>query len=118
MKRHGLAILVAGVALVAALAAQAKDVQLETKTVDKKSDSLIWSVNRAVNGVRVEVLSGNPIINTVKFLGGQEFRVGAYFTKGQNWEHRLDRPVNVGQLRVNVDKAQGSQIRVTIFPAN
>jgi hypothetical protein len=108
----------AGLALATALAAPAKDVVLETKTVGKKSDSLVWSVNRSVHGVRVEVLAGNPILNTVKFLGGEEFRIGAYFAKGQNWEHRLDRPVNVGQLRVTVDKAQGSQIRVTIFPSD
>lgn len=95
--------------------ARADDVKLEEKSPSQKQEQLIWNVNREISGFRVEILEGNPIINTIKFLGDEEFRVGSYFSKGQSWEKRLDQPRQVGQLRVNVDKAQGSRLRLVLF---
>lgn len=99
-------------------AAPAGSLQLEEKATNEKKTSLVWNVNREISGVRIDVLEGTPIINTVKFMGGEEFQVGAHFSKGQHWERTLDNPARVGQLRVTLDKAQGSKIRLTVQPAS
>lgn len=93
----------------------AKDVALEEKSPSQRRESLIWNVDREIHGFRVEVLEGNPIIQTIKFLPGREFTVGARFSKGNNWERRLETPVNVNQLRVNVDTAEGSRFRLVLL---
>lgn len=103
------------VVFAASYAAEAKTVKLETKTPPSNGkESLIWNVNREIKGLKVEILEGRCIINTVKFLGGQEFRVGAWLEKKQNFTKKLDSKVQVGQLRVNVDKGAGTKIRLTI----
>lgn len=91
--------------------------KLEVKTPSQGKESLIWNVSREITGFKVEVLDGNPIINTIRFLGIEDFQVGAYFSKGQSWEKKLDKTVSVGQLRVNVDKAQGSRLQLTVYTA-
>lgn len=84
------------------------------KSVSQKNESLIWDVNRPVKVIRVIVRQGNPIINTVKIMGGEEFTVGARMNQGQKWEIKLAEGTNVGQLRVNVDSAQGSVVGLVL----
>lgn len=109
-------IAIAGLLAGLAAASRADSVRLDERSPSRSRESLIWTVDREITGFRVDVLDGNPIINTVRFLGrDEEFHVGAYFSKGQNVERRLSRPVRVGQLRVNVDRAQGSRLRLTIY---
>jgi hypothetical protein len=80
------------------------------------NQQLIFDVNLAnVTKIQVEVLDNKAIINTVKILGGKEFRVGAYIEKGKKWTKSFENPVAVQKLRVNVDKANNSRIRVTVF---
>ncbi len=110
-----LILLVVWIAVVLSPAVGAKDVALEEKRPTQRRESLIWNVNREITGFRVEVLDGNPIIQTIKFLPGQEFTVGARFTKGNHWERRLDSPVNVNQLRVNVDTSENSRFRLVLL---
>lgn len=87
----------------------------EVITPTKKQESLIWDIhNPTVTYLEVRVTAGRCIINTVKLMGGQEFRVGAYFDKDQFWKHTFDAPVPIGQVRVNVDKAIGSKLKVTV----
>ena len=95
--------------------AHAKTVRLETKTpTSNGKQSLIWNVNREIRGFKVEVLEGRCIVNTIKFLGGREFRIGAWIEKKQNVTRKLDPKVRVGQLRLNVDKGAGAKIRLSV----
>ena len=80
------------------------------------NQQLVFDVNLAnVTKIQVKVLDNKAIINTVKILGGKEFRVGAYIEKGKKWTKSFENPVAVQKLRVNVDKANNSRIRVTVF---
>ena len=113
--RHRWVALALTALLAAVFIAEAKTVSLETKRPPSNGkESLIWNVNREIKGFKVEVVEGRCIINTVRFLGGQEFRVGAWLEKKQNLTKKLDANVRVGQLRVNVDKGGGAQIRLIL----
>lgn len=93
-----------------------REVNLGDKSPSDKKEQLIWNVNRQITGFRVEIKAGRPIINTIKFLGTDtEFTVGAYIDAGQKWEKLLPGSTHVGQLRVNVDKARGSTLRLIVY---
>jgi len=92
------------------------EINLGDMSPSQKKEQLIWNVNRSITGFRVEIKAGKPIINEVRFLGlSQKWLVGAYFDAGQIWEQKLSSATNVGQLRVNVDKAQGSKLRLVVY---
>lgn len=116
--------LILGIAFILALSAsyeasaKPKTVQkvIGEKTPTKKKEQLIWNVNQAITGFRVEIKAGRPIINEIRFLGRSEkWTVGRYFNAGQVWETKLESPVQVGQLRVNTDKAVGSRLRLIVY---
>ena len=92
----------------------AERLDLEAKAPSQKRESLIWNVNQQVTKIQVDVLGGRPIVNTVKFLGGPEFNVGSYIEKGQSFRKDFDNLVQVDQLRVNVDKAIGSELKLVL----
>ena len=93
----------------------AERLNLDAKSPSQKRESLIWNVNQQVTKIQVDVLGGRPIVKTVKILGGPEFNVGSSLEKGQNWNHDLDVATPAGQIRVNVDQAIGSQVRLIVW---
>lgn len=97
--------------------AQAERRVLDAKSPSQKKESLIWDVHQQITRIQVDILDGRPIVNTVKLLGGQEFPVGAYLEKGKNWQQEFGSPVAAGQVRVNVDKAQGSRLQLIVWTA-
>jgi hypothetical protein len=105
-----------GLAFSADALCKRQEVNLGDKSPSEKKEKLIWNVNRQITGFRIEIKAGRPIINTIKLLGSDtEFTVGAYVDTGQKWEKLLAGPTHVGQLRVNVDKARGSTLRLVVY---
>ena len=93
----------------------AKRLELDTKSASQKRESLIWNVNHQVTKIQIDILGGRPIVNSVNILGDREFKVGSYLENGQNWSHELDADTRVGKIRVNVDQAEGSQVRLVVW---
>ncbi len=91
------------------------EVDMGTRIPAKEKEGIIWDVNRAITGYRVEIKKGRLIINEVKFFGGQKWLVGRWFEQGQSYEQLLGGATNVGKLRVNVDKARGDSVRLVIY---
>ncbi|MCC5846934.1 MAG: hypothetical protein JJU29_02490 [Verrucomicrobia bacterium] len=113
-------ILSLALVMIAAQTTQAKERhhRLDAQSPTQQRQVLTWSVDREIVGVRVEVLEGTPIINTVKVMPGQDFRVGARIAKGTHWEGRLDRPATPTRVVVSTDVARGSSIRVVLITSD
>jgi len=98
-----------------AVSSKSGTIDLGSKTPSDNKEKLVWNVNRTITGYKVEIKSGNLIINEVRFLGGQKWTVGRYFNAGEKFEQSLASPTSVGQLRVNVDKARGDKINLVVY---
>ncbi len=107
-------------AMITLQTAEAKErhVRLEAQTPTQHRQVLTWSVDREIVGVRVEVLEGTPIINSVKVMPGQDFRVGARIAKDTHWEGRLQRPATPSRVVVSTDVARGSSIRLVLITSD
>ena len=78
----------------------------------------VWQVNRTISGYKIKIHSGKPIVNTVQLLDSErkkEFTYARYFGSGAVITKNFDKPIKVGRIKVNMDKARGSKVELWVY---
>lgn len=78
----------------------------------------VWQVDRKISGYKIKIHSGKPIVNTVQLLDSEkkkEFTYARYFGSGEVIKEEFGKPMKVGKIKVNMDKARGSKVELWIY---
>ena len=95
----------------------------DTRSLGKRASSdknwrPVWQVDRKISGYKIKIHSGKPIVNTVQLLDSErkkEFTYARYFGSGAVITKQFDKPIKVGRIKVNMDKARGSKIELWVY---
>jgi hypothetical protein len=116
-------LIVAAILIITIGAASTAVAKSEARSLGKKAASdkkwrPVWQVNRKISGYKIKIHSGKPIVNSVQLLDSEkkkEFTYARYFGSGEVIKEEFGKPMMVGRIKVNMDKARGSKVELWIY---